>query len=52
VLANPQGGYSRSPFILRGGEVLLAPNSLAGTVVPWLSLSDGHPVIALLSVSQ
>jgi len=52
VLANPQGGYRGPPFILRGGEVLLAPDSLQGTVVPWLSLSDGHPVIALLSVSQ
>jgi hypothetical protein len=52
VLANPQGGYSAAPFILRSGEVLLAPDSLQGAVVPWLSLSDGHPIIALLSVIQ
>jgi hypothetical protein len=50
VLANPQGGYSGAPFLLRSGEVLLAPDSLQGTVAPWLSLSDGHPIIALLSV--
>jgi hypothetical protein len=52
VLANPQGGYSGAPFLLRSGEVLLAPDSLQGTVAPWLSLSDGHPIIALLSVIQ
>jgi hypothetical protein len=52
VLPNPQGGYSGAPFILRSGEVLLAPDSLQGTVVPWLSLSDSHPIIALLSVIQ
>jgi hypothetical protein len=52
VLPNPQGGYSGAPFILRSGEVLLAPSSLQGAVVPWLSLSDGHPIIALLSVIQ
>jgi hypothetical protein len=25
---------------------------LQGAVIPWLSLSDGHPIIALLSVIQ
>jgi hypothetical protein len=52
VLPNPQGGYSGAPFILRSGEVLLAPDSLQGAVIPWLSLSDGHPIIALLSAIQ
>ncbi len=47
VLAGPAGGM---PFLLRSGEVWLAPDSLQGAVVPWLSLSDGHPVIALLAV--
>jgi hypothetical protein len=52
ILPNPQGGYTGAPFLLRSGEVFLAPDSLQGTVVPWLSLSDGHPIIALLSASQ
>ncbi|MGO8949713.1 MAG: hypothetical protein ACLQUY_19080, partial [Ktedonobacterales bacterium] len=52
VLANPAGSYSGAPFILRSGQVFLAPYSLQGTVVPWLSLSDGHPIIALLAVAQ
>ena len=50
VLANPAGSYTAAPYVLRNGEVLLAPDSLQGAVVPWLSLSDGHPIIALLAV--
>jgi hypothetical protein len=52
VLANPTDGPNGAPFILRSGEVLLAPDALEGSVIPWLSLSDGHPIIALLSVIQ
>ena len=50
VLANPANGYIAAPYILRNGEVMLAPDSLQGAVVPWLSLSDGHSIIALLAV--
>ncbi|HEX6798733.1 MAG TPA: hypothetical protein VF116_13580 [Ktedonobacterales bacterium] len=35
-------------FILRGGQVLLIAPDLSGSMTPWLSLSDGHPVIALV----
>jgi hypothetical protein len=52
VLPNPANDYSAAPFILRNGEVLLAPDSLQGEIVPWLSLSDGHDIIALLAVSN
>ncbi len=52
ALANPEKNYTAAPFLLRDGEVLLAPDSLDGTIVPWLSLSDGHPIIALLGVVQ
>ena len=51
VMANPAKNYTAAPFILRNGEVLLAPDSLQGEIIPWLSLSDGHPIIALLAVS-
>jgi hypothetical protein len=52
VLANPTDHYTAAPFILRNGVVLLAPNSLQGEIVPWLSLSDGHPILALLAVGN
>lgn len=52
VLANPAKDYTAAPFILRNGEVLLAPDSLQGEIVPWLGLSDGHAIIALLAVSN
>jgi hypothetical protein len=50
VLANPANSYTAAPYLLRNGEVLLTPDSLQGAVVPWLSLSDGHPITALLGV--
>jgi hypothetical protein len=50
VLSNPADGYNAAPYILRNGQIMLAPSTLQGTVIPWLSLSDGHPIIALLAV--
>lgn len=47
-LPNPAAGPT---FILRGGEVLVVSPDLSGTMTPWLSLSDGHPVIALLGAT-
>lgn len=47
-LVNPAGGPT---FILRGGEVLVVSPDLTGNITPWLSLSDGHPVIALLGAT-
>lgn len=47
-LVNPGGGPA---FILRGGEVLVVSPDLTGNITPWLSLSDGHPVIALLGAT-
>jgi hypothetical protein len=37
-------------FLLRGGQVLLVAPDLSGTATSWLSLSDGHPVVALLGI--
>ena len=47
-LPNPSTGPT---FILRGGEVLVVAPDLTGNMTPWLSLSDGHPVIALLGAT-
>ncbi|MFI5272941.1 MAG: anti-sigma factor family protein [Ktedonobacterales bacterium] len=44
-------GSASSAFLLRGGEVLFAAAGLSGNPAPWLSLSDGHPVVALLGTS-
>lgn len=49
VLANRSTDQKAQEFLLRGGAVTLVSPDLGGTQQPWLSLSDGHPVIRLLA---
>ncbi len=47
-LPNPGNGPT---FILRSGQVLVVSPDLSGSMAPWLNLSDGHPVTALLGAT-
>lgn len=48
----PNPASDAPAFMLRGGQVLLVAPDLSGTATPWLSLSDGHPVIALVGAAE
>ena len=48
VLGNGVIGDGTLAFILRQGQVLVAPPTLKGAAKPWLVLAGGHPVVALL----
>lgn len=49
VLANGVADAKALTFVLRRGQVLVAPADLGSAPVPWLVLADGHPVVALLA---
>lgn len=49
VLANSSTDQGAQTFLLGGGVVTLVSPDLIGVQHQWLSLSDGHPIIRLLS---
>jgi hypothetical protein len=49
VLGDGVAGGDALAFVLRQGQVLLAPPTLNGATKPWLVLSGGHSVVALLA---
>lgn len=49
-LVNGAGASAKNAFMLRQGEVYLISTNLSGNPVPWLRLSDGHQVVALLGI--
>jgi hypothetical protein len=51
LLPNPLATGSGNLFLLRSGQVELISTDLASTPAPWIRLSDGHDVVALLATS-
>ncbi len=49
VLGDGVAGENALAFVLRQGQVLLAPPTLNGSTKPWLVLPGGHLVVALLA---
>lgn len=49
-LLNGAGTTAKNTFILRQGEIDLISADLSKNPVPWLRLSDGHSVVALLGI--
>jgi hypothetical protein len=49
VLPNSSSQRGAQAFALRNGVVSLTDPQLTGTLTPWLQLSDGKPVIQLLT---
>jgi hypothetical protein len=49
VLGNGVTGEGALAFVLRQGQVLVAPPTLNGSIKPWLVLAGGHSVVALLA---
>jgi hypothetical protein len=49
VLPNGSSQQGARTFALRGGVISLTNSQLAGNLTPWLQLSDGKPVIQLLT---
>jgi hypothetical protein len=49
VLPNGSDQQGARTFALRGGVISVTDSQLAGNLTPWLQVSDGKPVIQLLS---
>lgn len=49
VLPNGSDQQGARTFALRGGVISVTDSQLAGNLTPWLQLSDGRPVIQLLT---
>jgi len=49
VLPNGSDQQGARTFALRGGVISVTDSQLAGNLTPWLQVSDGKPVIQLLT---